>query len=326
VWSRTLDEHHEFIMTSRGGQSVPLVEESPEELDEDPCEAHTLTFTSKIDGETQCADVYSPAVMGEEPLPLVIAPHPITWTAEEDYHGGLEGLMRGYHRGWYGLADKYDVIIVMPHGHHSRVELCSLASPEQISDLAQLPSELEENGFHIDHQRLYACGLSMGAQEALVLAGKHPEFLAATFVFNPIVDLAQWQQDLAETAVEEIREYGTAEKIAEEVGGVPEDVPELYAERSPIVHIDGLSQVPTMVYWSHQDLIVPNQKTRHALLLCQRVKSKDALAPFAEYNHTIIHGVTDYSKNVRWQLHEWSDYELALRWMLNHQRDDTVGS
>ncbi len=166
------------------------------------------------------ADLYLPARYTTQKIQLILAPHPITWTAEEDYHGGLKGLFRGYHPGWYGLADIYNVGIVMPHGHHRVVDLCSLASPEQISDMLQLIDEIEVIGVHIDHQRIYTCGLSMGGQEALVMAGVHPEIIAATVAFNPIIDLAVWQRSLATSEIEEIQAFGTDQRIVKEVGGL----------------------------------------------------------------------------------------------------------
>ena len=52
-------------------------------------------------------------VFGLRFLPLVLAPHPIDWSSENDYQGGLPGLKRVYHRGWAGLADRYNVRSLM---------------------------------------------------------------------------------------------------------------------------------------------------------------------------------------------------------------------
>jgi pimeloyl-ACP methyl ester carboxylesterase len=266
-------------------------------------------------------DVYSPSAAEDRMLPLVIAPHPISWTAEDDYHGGMTGLMRGYHCGYYGLPEKYGVIIVLPHGHEHREEYTSLAGPGQIADMAYLIDGLAEFGYAVDKQRVYACGLSMGAQEALVLAGKHPARIAATCVFNPIVDLAAWYEDLANMDVPEIKEYDTASRIANEVGGVPEETPELYAERSANNYIEGLAEVPTLMFWSELDFIVPRQISHHAMLLYRMIKMISVNCPIAEYNHTEIHGKIEMDQITRWQLHEWCDYELALRWLLNHKKE-----
>ena len=158
--------------------------------------------------------------------------------------------------------------------------------------MAHLIELLPTEGYYIDASRIYACGLSMGGQEALVLAGKYPDRIAAVVAFNPIVDLAAWQQDLATTNVEDIREFDTASKIVAEVGRSPEACPAAYAERSPIEYADSLAQVSTLLYWSAKDLVVPGQLSRHSYRLYQAVKAISDVAPIAEYEHTRSHGLT----------------------------------
>ena len=297
---------------------MPLVDHLPKDLPPDPSRSETIDITSPADGCSKKIDIYSPAVDPGKPLPLLLAPHPITWTAAQDYHIGLEGLMRGHHRGYYGLADKHGVIIALPHGHHHKEDLCSVGGPEQIADMIHLIEGLSEHGYNVDPKRVYACGLSMGGQEALVLAGKYPEKITAVFAFNPIVDLAAWHEELATSEIPEIREYDTAARIANEVGGVPSKVPEAYAERSATNYTEGLAIVPTMIYWSEQDLIVPRQITHHTMPLYNAVKALDINSPMAEYNHTRMHGPLEFDQLTRWQLHEWCDYDLALGWLLLH--------
>jgi predicted peptidase len=297
----------------------------PVQLSPDQSRKATLSFRSPSDGREQQVDVYSPKLATDQPRPLVLAPHPITWTAQQDYHGGLEGLKRGHHAGWRGLAEQYGVIVALPHGHHRRIELCSLASPEQIDDMVYLIDHLATEGYSVDRSRVYACGLSMGGQEALIAAGRHPGRFAAVFAFNPIVDLAAWQQDLASTSVEEIREFGTAQKIVDEVGGLPEQVPEAYAMRSAITYADRLAQEPTFLYWTAHDLVVPRQLERHSYRLYQAIKNRSITAPVAEYEHTASHGLSALDEETCWQLHEWCDYELALRWLLTHSRSACSG-
>ncbi len=298
---------------------MSLIQARPDPLPPDGSRHELLAFVSPSDGTRQTANIYSPAPLGR-PLPVVLAPHPITWTAEQDYHEGYPGYTRGYHAGYYNLADRYGVIIVMPHGHHRREENCSLASPEQIDDMIYLLDVLPEHGYLIDPGRVYACGLSMGGQEALVVAGRYPDRVAAGVAFNPIVDLAAWQEDLANTDIEAIREFGTARRIANEVGGLPEHVPELYAERSATAYVEGLARVPILIFWTPDDLIVPRQVTHHSYLLYQKVKERSTAAPIAEYNHTQAHGIRKIDQQVGWQLHEWADYELALNWLLIHRQ------
>ena len=117
---------------------IPLYETQPDPLPPDGSLKTTLTFLSPADGSSRLVDVYAPSLPPSGLLPLVLAPHPITWRPDQDYHIGVDGLTRGYHRGYYGLAQRHGVIIAMPHGHHRAVELCSLGSPAQIEDMAHL--------------------------------------------------------------------------------------------------------------------------------------------------------------------------------------------
>lgn len=299
---------------------MPLIEERPAKLPPDPSRRQTIEFNSPADGCAVKVDIYSPSRDPGQALPLLLAPHAITWTAAEDYHGGLQGLMRQYHRGYYGLPEKHGVIIASPHGHHHREALCSLAGPEQIADMAYLIDALADHGYMIDKQRVYACGLSMGAQEALVLAGRHPDRITAVVAFNPIVDLAAWHEELATSESPEIREYDTARRIANEVGGTPSQVPEAYAARSAFGYLRALARVPCLVFWSELDFVVPRQITHHTIPLYRRLKDIDVNSPIAEYNHTRMHGPLESDQVTRWQLHEWCDYDLALHWLLCHRK------
>ena len=299
---------------------MTLIEKRPKKLLPDLSKKETVEIKSPVDGCLVKFDIYSPRQRTSKLLPLLIGPHAITWTASQEYHGGLDGLMRKYHPGYYGLADKYQVVIVLPHGHQHKEDLCSLAGPEQIDDMASIIGDLEKHGFAIDTTRVYTCGLSMGGQEALVLAGKHPECITAAFAFNPIVDLKAWYEELSTSDIPEIKEYNTAARIADEVGGKPDQLPEAYMLRSATNYVAGLSKVPTMIFWSEYDLVVPRQVTHHAYHLYQLVKKINVNSPVSEYNHTLMHGHLEYDQVTRWQLHEWCDYDLALRWLLCHKK------
>lgn len=297
---------------------MSLFREYPVQIAPDPSRRQEIVFISPADGREQRVDVYAPPTAADQPLPLVVGLHGAGWTASQDYHWGLPGLKVGYHRGWYGLAARYGVIIATLHGHHRREELMSFASPEQIADIVCLPDLVAGTGFRVDRRRQYVCGLSMGGQEALVAAGRHPEMFAAAVAFNPVVDLGLLQRDMVE--VDQIRRSDAAPRIAHEVGGLPDEVPAAYAERCPLSYVDGLAHVPTMLYWSDRDLIVPRQATHHSYRLYRMVKALSVNNPICEYNHTFSHGLAEFPPEVCWQLHEWSDYELALRWLLIHSR------
>lgn len=285
------------------------------------CRHATLAFRSPYDSSLQRVDVHAPADSAGEPLPLVVAPHPIGWAAPEDYHGGITGLKRGDHPGWRGLASRHRVLIAQPHGHGLAEPLASCAFEGQIADMTFLITELPRQGYAVDPRRAYLCGLSMGALESLVALGCYPDRFAAAFVFNPIVDLAAWYVDLRDSPVEDIRAYRTWERIAREVGGDPDRVPDAYLARSGHAYVKALTSTPLMIYWTRFDTVVPRQTTHHALRLYREIKRRVPASPVAEYEHTLSHGILpgpgDWEAG--WRLHEYCDYDLALSWLLRHQ-------
>jgi predicted peptidase len=171
----------------------------------------------------------------------------------------------------------------------------------------------------VDRDRVYACGLSMGALEALLLAGSRPDLFAAAFAFNPVVDTRAWQEDLARTANAELRSEGSDRLIAQEVGGSPDEVPEAYAARSAFAVLDGLRTVPVTIWWSHLDLVVPRQAERHGKRLYDELKRLDPTAPVSEYDHSSRYGLPAApTDDQRWAVHESSDYRRA-HWLLLHR-------
>ena len=277
-----------------------------------------LEVVSPHDGSARRAYLRLPVQPSAAPLPLVLAPHPFGWRAEEDYAGGMPGLKRGMHRGWHGIANRYGVAVLQPMGHARELENVSLGYAGQIIDF-QVLIEAAAVHFSVDRQRIYAVGLSMGGQEALLLAARYPT-IAAVFTFNPIVDLAAWHDDLLVSALPAIKEYRTAENIRLEVGGSPTEVPDAYLERSPSSAPGALVGTPVAMWWSAWDSVVTGGVQRQAFRLYQRVKSLDATAPITEYEHTLIHGKRPpLTLDEGWAVHEYADYELALSWCLQHR-------
>jgi predicted peptidase len=189
--------------------------------------------------------------------------------------------------------------------------------------VADAPAWIDEAARHtpVDRDRVYACGLSMGGLEALLMAGNHPDLFAATFVFNPVVDAGAWYEDLARTTNAELRAEGGARLIVDEVGGTPGELPEAYVRRSAFALLGTLRTIPTSIWWSHVDLVVPRQEEAHGKRLYDELKRLDPVAPVTEYEHTARYGLpATPTDDQRWGVHETSDYRFAARWLLLHRR------
>jgi pimeloyl-ACP methyl ester carboxylesterase len=246
----------------------------------------------------------------------VFAPHPFGWTIEHDYHGGCPGLKAQGHGGWRGVSTATGALVLQPEGHHRAVPGCSMGNEGVVRDVPAWLAAVD-GIVPVDRTRIYACGLSMGGLESLLLAGRHPGLFAAVFVFNPVVDVAAWQEDLERTGNAELRAEGSDQLIAREVGGGRIEMPDAYAHRSAFSVLDGLRGTPVSIWWSHLDLVVPRQAERHGKRLYDELKRLDPDGPVSEYNHTARYVLDDPpTDDQRWAIHETSDYRFAISWLL----------
>ncbi len=279
-----------------------------------------LVIRSPYDGSAQRAMLSLPSRPRGGPLPLVLAPHPFGWSAEEDYRGGCEGLKAPEHRGWQGIASAAGIAVLQPDGHHRVVERCSMGYEGVVRDVPAWIAAVDGIA-PVDRSRIFACGLSMGGLESLLMAGSNPGVFAALFVFNPVVDAAAWYEDLGRTSNAELRAEGSDRLIATEVGGSPAEMAAAYEVRSAFSVLDRLRDTPMTIWWSHIDLVVPRQAERHGKRLYDELKRLDPNAPVSEYNHTSRYRLSDPATDAeRWGIHETADYRFATEWLLLHQR------
>jgi hypothetical protein len=279
-----------------------------------------LEIRSRFDGTLQRGALSVPGARGPSGVPLVFAPHPFGWSVEEDFHGGCVGLKASGHRGWLGVAAEAGVAVLQPEGHHRVVDRCSMGYEGVVRDVLPWIYAVDQV-MPVDRRRVYACGLSMGALEALLMAGSHPATFAAVFAFNPVVDAAAWYEDLERTGNAELRGEGSDRRIGQEVGAAPQADAAAWERRSAFSVIGGLGSVPITIWWSHLDLVVPRQAERHGKRLYDELKRLDPNAPVSEYNHTGRYQLSDPpTDDERWAIHETADYAFATRWLLLHQR------
>jgi pimeloyl-ACP methyl ester carboxylesterase len=238
----------------------------------------TIDFKSEFDGTVRQAIVVAPNDAGERPLPLVIVPHAAGYSAEST---------AAY---WHHLPERRGVIAVFPIGHERRSPLFSMGWTGQIEDLAAMPRIISSLGFVVDMSRIYGIGISMGGQEVLLLAGRHPGVLAAIVAFNVAMDLRAWYAsgDLARGILDA------------EIGGPPEDLPDEYAARSPMSYTATIARVPTLLVWDPNDRIVPHQDDQHSGLFYRRIRDEHPDAQIESQTHR--------------RGHLWVNPGMALTW------------
>lgn len=234
----------------------------------------TITYWAH-DGRAHRAYVVLPAWYGpkrDPRIPLIISPH----------GRGGGGLANA--RLWADLPAVGGFAVVNPDGQGRRVERYSWGYAGQINDLARMPRIVTRAlpWLRIDSRRIFAFGGSMGGQETLLLAAKHPRLLAGAAAFDAVADLALQYANFPELRCNSacLRQWidpigiGLQAIARIEVGGPPATNPSAYASRSPLTFARELAfrGVPLQLWWSNADRVVINQPAQSGSLFW-RVKA-----------------------------------------------------
>lgn len=203
-------------------------------------------------------------------LPLVISPHGRGIEARNNLHF------------WGALPAFGPFAVVSPEGQGRRLVRYSWGWRGQIDDLARMPSVLARKlpWLHVDRRRIYAVGSSMGGQETLLLAARHPRLLAGAAALDSDTDLAARYHAFAF-----LRGGARLQLLArEELGGTPAAVRRAYALRSPIHWAAALARsgVPLHIWWSTRDRIVRDQRDESGRLF-RLIRRLNPRAPVTEY-------------------------------------------
>jgi dipeptidyl aminopeptidase/acylaminoacyl peptidase len=231
------------------------------------------------DGAARTAVVVLPRWYGPEndpPIPLVISPH----------GSGVEPLANA--RRWGNLPGLGGFAVVNPEGQGARLELYSWGSPGEIADLARMPRIVHEAlpWLRIDRRRIFAVGASMGGQETLLLAAKHPRLLAGAISFDAPTNMAARY-----AAFPSLKDGHALQELARlEFGGIPRLDHEAWADRSPLFYARELafSRLPLEIWWSTRDRIVVDQRDESGLLY-RAIKKLNPRAPVTQFVGTWHH-------------------------------------
>jgi pimeloyl-ACP methyl ester carboxylesterase len=235
------------------------------------------------DGRIRKAIVLAPAnIDPRESLPLIISPH----------GRGVDGEINS--RLWGDLPGRYGFIVVNPDGQGRKLGLYSWGWRGDIDDLARMPEIVARAlpRLHVDRQRIYAFGGSMGGQEALLLVALHPDLLAGVAAFDPATDMAERYRAFVH------QPFGTSlqEMARKEIGGTPAQKPRAYAERSPDHYVRQIadSGVRMQIWWSTRDRIIRDQ-AQGAGRLFREIKELNPLAPVEQCK-----GMWDHTVEMEW--------------------------
>jgi dipeptidyl aminopeptidase/acylaminoacyl peptidase len=211
-----------------------------------PGRAHEVRRVAGPAGPVEMLLVRPP---GDEPHPLVLLVHGgPEWAYPDDLDVWEQALVdHGYavakvnYRGSTGREVAWRTAL---HGGN-------IGFPEVEDVLAGL-DHLVAAGL-ADPARVAIEGWSWGGYVAALAAGLHPERFAAVVAGIPVCDLVLCHEDCSPPQ----QAYDLAI-----MGGGPDDLPELYAERSPITYV-GRVRAPVLLIAGEHDSACPIRQVRH---------------------------------------------------------------
>jgi pimeloyl-ACP methyl ester carboxylesterase len=197
-------------------------------------------------------------------------------------------------RRWGNLPGIGGFAVVSPAGQGNHLAEYSWGASGQIRDLARMPGIVSSAlpWLHIDRSRIYAFGGSMGGQETLLLAARHPSLLAGAAAIDSLVDFPRQYRNFPRLtcSVSCQRSWGgplglaLQEQARREVGESPQSLPGAYAARSPLYSAGALAAacIPVQIWWSRTDRVVVDS-ARQSGSLFKRIRRANPRAPVTAY-------------------------------------------
>jgi dipeptidyl aminopeptidase/acylaminoacyl peptidase len=230
-------------------------------------------------GEGDSVHGFYVAPEGEGPFPVVMRVHGgPTWFDEDRFNPEVQALVdmgfavgmvnyrgsEGYGRAW-----------------RDRI-IGDIGGPEPVDVNAGL-ADLVAQGI-ADPSRAVIAGWSWGGYTTLMELGKFPDLWICGVAGIPVGDYEMGYEDLSPT----LQAYDRAL-----LGGTPDEVPELMADRNPIVHVDGV-RVPVLFLIGENDSRCP---FRQAMAYVDKVAARDH--PHEVYLFGTGHGSNDIEEEIR---------------------------
>ena len=215
----TIGNFSSFVATgsARWTSSVPGIED--------------IRIPSTADGSDQPAFWLPPTGDGEKPLLVILH----SWSAGYTQHAGIPYAMWAQENGWAVIAPEF-------RGRNDHPD--AVGSDLAVQDAADaIDYAVAQAG--VDEDRVYVVGYSGGGMMALLLAGRHPEKVAAVSAWGPPHDLIEFYEFSAPLG----RPYAT--HITTACGGnptVPGPARDECLKRSPITYLDAAREHEVPVF------------------------------------------------------------------------------
>jgi poly(3-hydroxybutyrate) depolymerase len=194
-----------------------------------------IRIASSADGSEQPALWLPP---DEEGRPLLLVLH--TWSTAYQQHLSIPYARWAAAQGWGFIHPDFRGVNDNPE---------ATGSDLAVSDVVDaIDHAVDEGG--VDADRVYAVGFSGGGMMALLVAGRHPDRIAAAATWAPNTHLVELHAFFRDALPEE----PYAEQVEDSCGGDPQQDPAAREEclhRSPVTHLDGARDAGVPVYLAH---------------------------------------------------------------------------
>jgi len=164
----------------------------------------------------------------------------------------------------------------------------SWMGPAAESDVKEIIQQIRERGFK---GKLILAGGSMGGTSALIFASRFPEMIDGVIALCPATDPTKMYSKFSE-------QFELA------YGGSPEEVPEVYAERSSRDFVENLSGLPVYLVHGAKDALID---VEHSRILVERFKHHGVRYQYKELPEG------DHDEPIQAPLGEMLDFVLCLR-------------
>jgi dipeptidyl aminopeptidase/acylaminoacyl peptidase len=139
----------------------------------------------------------------------------------------------------------------------------SWMGPAAESDMVDILAALRNR---YTNSKVLLTGGSMGGTSALIFAARHPELLHGVYALCPATEMTEMYPAFTE-------------QLLPSYGGTPEEVPEVYRERSSRNYTEALSQLPVAIIHGAKDALIP---VSHSRAIVQSLRAQNAKLQYVE--------------------------------------------
>jgi len=290
----------EKMVLSRWAWHQPMKAHHEPGFDQD-----VVYWTLANSGRQLLCDIWQPADGKRSGLTFIYAHGSGWWVADKDFHKTTRPLFR------HLVAQGHTVMDIA-------YRLCpEVQLHDMVADVKRAVAWMRENAenYGVDPQKIVLAGGSAGGHLAL-LSGytpNHPELtppelqggddpVHAIATYYPPVDLVEGYYRYNEyilslglpgvevgQSIPEKERFEQIGRIDFLLGGLPEDVPEMYRLASPLTHVNENSP-PTLLMQGSRDVLVPHEPAieLHQKLQSLRVPSVCVIQPWTEHAYDLL--------------------------------------